>query len=116
MSDHSLSAAALTAYANESRTGYEQHLRELVEIPSVSNDPARKDDVRRAATRAAELIRWAGGEASVLETGGHPLVHGRLGDEPRSPTVTGYNHIDGQPADEPQWRSDPFRLTIEGER
>ena len=52
----------------------------------------------------------------MIETGGHPLVHGRIGDEPRLPTVTVYNHIDVQPADEPQWRSDPFRLTIEGER
>jgi acetylornithine deacetylase/succinyl-diaminopimelate desuccinylase-like protein len=116
MSDHALSAADLTAYANGSREGYEQHLRELVEIPSVSNDPARKDDVRRAAVRAAELVRWAGGDADVLETGGHPMVHGRIGTDPRLPTVTVYNHIDVQPADEPQWRSDPFRLTIEGER
>lgn len=116
MSDSVLSAADLKTYAASSRASYEQHLRELVEIPSVSNDPARRDDVRRAAVRAAELIRWAGGEADVIETGGHPLVHGRLGDDPRLPTVTVYNHIDVQPADEPQWRSDPFRLTIEGER
>jgi len=116
MSDHALSATDLAGYASESRDSYEQHLRELVEIPSVSVDPARRDDVRRAAERAAELVRWAGGEASVIETGGHPLVHGRIGDDPRLPTVTVYNHIDVQPADEPQWRSDPFCLTIEGDR
>ncbi|MEW6269498.1 MAG: M20/M25/M40 family metallo-hydrolase [Thermodesulfobacteriota bacterium] len=110
------SADDLAAYAAASRESYEQHLRELVEIPSVSVDPGRKDDVRRAAERAAELVRWAGGEARVIETGGHPLVHGRLGDDPRLPTVTVYNHIDVQPADEPEWRSDPFRLTIDGER
>ncbi len=116
MSDGTLSTKELAAYAASSRDGYETHLRELVEIPSVSNDPARRDEVRRAALRAAELIRWAGGDAEVLETGGHPMVHGRLGDDPRLPTVTVYNHIDVQPADEPQWRSDPFRLTIEGDR
>jgi acetylornithine deacetylase/succinyl-diaminopimelate desuccinylase-like protein len=116
MSDRPLSSTNLAGYANESRDSYEQHLRELVEIPSVSVDPAHKDDVRRAASRAAELVRWAGGEATILETGGHPMVHGRLGSDPGLPTVTVYNHIDVQPADEPQWRSDPFRLTIEGER
>ena len=116
MSEAVLSAKELSAYAASSRASYEKHLRELVEIPSVSNDPNRKDDVRRAASRAAELIRWAGGEADVIETGGHPLVHGRLGSDPRRPTVTIYNHIDVQPADEPQWRSDPFKLTIEGDR
>src|SRR5690606_25511653 len=79
-------------------------------------DPARKKDVRRAAERAAALVRWAGGEARLIETGGHPLVHGRLGKDPRLPTVTIYNHIDVQPADEPEWRTDPFRLKIDGER
>ncbi len=116
MSTTVLSESELAAYAAESRAGYEQHLRELVEIPSVSVDPARRADVRRAAERAAELIVWAGGEAQILETGGHPMVHGRLGDDPRLPTVTVYNHLDVQPADEPQWRSDPFRLTVEGDR
>jgi acetylornithine deacetylase/succinyl-diaminopimelate desuccinylase-like protein len=111
-----LSADDLAAYAAASRQSYEEHLRELVEIPSVSVDPARKEDVRRAAERAAELVRWAGGEAAVLETGGHPMVHGRFGDDPGLPTVTVYNHIDVQPADEPEWRSEPFRLAIEGER
>jgi len=111
-----LRAADLAAYAASSRASYEQHLRELVEIPSVSVDPARVGDVRRAAERAVELLRWAGGEGEVIETGGHPLVHGRLGSDPRLPTVTVYNHLDVQPADEPQWRSEPFRMTVDGER
>lgn len=98
------------------RGEYESRLQELVEIPSVSVDPARQADVRRAAECAARLIREAGGEATIHETGGHPLVHGRMQRGDGLPTVTVYNHIDVQPANEPEWKSDPFRLTRDGDR
>jgi len=104
------------AYARASRAAYESRLRELVEIPSVSVDPERRDDVRHAAECAAALVREAGGTAEIHETGGHPLVHGRLDAGAGCPTVTVYNHLDVQPANEPEWRSDPFRLVQEGDR
>src|SRR5256886_7473180 len=33
----------------------------------------------------------------------------------RSPTVAVYNHLDVQPAMEPEWTREPFKFTVEGE-
>src|SRR5205823_1271603 len=89
----------------------------LVNIPSVSVDPAHRHDVRGCAEAAVELLKTAGaGYAGLIETGGYPIVHARLTDEPTWPTVTIYNHLDVQPADGDDWRTNPFQLTVEGER
>src|SRR4051794_41914447 len=47
-------------------------LEELLAIPSVSLDPARAGDMRRAADWLADELHWAGGR--VVETDGHPIV------------------------------------------
>lgn len=109
-------AVQIRAYARASREAYEAALEELVEIPSVSVEPERSRDVRRAAERAATCLRALGGTAQILETGGHPLVAGALPGDPAWPTVTVYNHLDVQPAGGSEWRSDPFRLTRRGDR
>jgi acetylornithine deacetylase/succinyl-diaminopimelate desuccinylase-like protein len=108
-----LDRRALAAYAEEARPDYERWLTKLVEIPSVSADPARKGDVAGAARTAAQIIRRVGGRARVVETGGHPLVIGELHAGRGYPTVTLYNHLDVQPADREAegWLSEPFRLT-----
>jgi acetylornithine deacetylase/succinyl-diaminopimelate desuccinylase-like protein len=110
--------ASLLAFAKRERDAYEKALKELVEIPSVSSDPARAGDIRRAADHAAGLIRQFGGEAKILETSGNPLVHGRFFVANDVPTVTVYNHLDVQPAsrDTEPWDSDPFTFTKQGDR
>jgi acetylornithine deacetylase/succinyl-diaminopimelate desuccinylase-like protein len=108
----------LFRWAASRRAEFEATLRELVETPSVSADPERAGDIRRAADIAANKIREFGGEASVLQTAGYPLVYGRFDVDKDAPTVTVYNHLDVQPASretEP-WRSDPFVFTKEGDR
>jgi acetylornithine deacetylase/succinyl-diaminopimelate desuccinylase-like protein len=52
----------------------------------------------------------------LIETAGHPIVFARLTDTPGWPTVTVYNHLDVQPADGDDWWTDPFKLTIQGDR
>jgi len=109
---------SLLAFAKNERDRFEATLRELVEIPTVSADPDRLPDIRRAADRAAELIREFGGEASILETDGNPLIHGCFNADPKAPTVTVYNHLDVQPASkatEP-WKTEPFVFTKQGDR
>lgn len=108
----------LMRWAASQRDEFESTLKELVETQSVSADPDRQDDIRRAADLAANKVRELGGEATVLETAGYPLVHGRFTLDKNAPTVTVYNHLDVQPASketEP-WRSDPFVFTKEGDR
>ncbi|MGZ4256668.1 MAG: M20/M25/M40 family metallo-hydrolase [Gaiellaceae bacterium] len=87
-------------------------LAELIAIPSVSADPARADDVGRAAEWLAAFVRGAGGSAEVVPTDTQPLI---LGDLPASngsgPMVLVYGHVDVQPPDPLElWESDPFTL------
>ncbi len=108
----------LTAFARRERDLFEKALKEIVEIPSVSSEPARAGDIRRCADHAAGLIRLFGGEAKILETKGNPIVHGRFFVANDVPTVTIYNHLDVQPAsrDTEPWDSDPFTFTKLGDR
>ncbi|MBI3819031.1 MAG: M20/M25/M40 family metallo-hydrolase [Planctomycetes bacterium] len=91
------------------RPRYEAALRELLEIPSISSDPARRTDIRRCGEAAARLIRDFGGRARLIETPGNPVVVGDLG-EAGSPAVTFYNHLDVQPAGGPEWTRPPFQF------
>src|SRR5215831_21380843 len=88
---------ALFAYARASRDEFERALAELVEIPSVSVEPKHREDVRRAAACAVALLGAMGATATIIETGGHPMVHGKFHRDDRLPTVTVYNHLDVQP-------------------
>ena len=91
----------------------EQGLKELddfLRIPSISSDPERADDVRRAAGHLAEQFERVGLEnATVIETGGHPVVYADWLKAPGKPTVLLYGHYDVQPVDPLDlWASPPF--------
>ncbi len=106
-----MDAALRTLADNESQ--YLSELAEFVSIPSVSTDPARAADVRRAAEWVAARLRKAGPiEVETWETPRHPVVFGRWNGAPGAPTVLIYGHVDVQPA-EPldRWLSPPFVLT-----
>jgi len=94
-------------------------LAELIAIPSVSADPAHREDVKRAGEWVCDFIRRIGGTAELTPFGERELV---LGEIPASngavnaPTVLLYNHFDVQPpAPLDLWESDPFELDIRGE-
>ncbi len=98
----------LDAYINDVRPRYEDMLGQAVEIPSISMDPGHVQDIRRMAELAAQYLRDAGAEAQVVETPGYPVVSGGWMVDPTYPTVTIYNHMDVQPAQEPEWKQAPF--------
>jgi acetylornithine deacetylase/succinyl-diaminopimelate desuccinylase-like protein len=104
----------VNAYIKDTRPLFERTLGEMVEIPSVSMDPKHADDVHRMARYASDLLRGLGAEAQVIETKGHPIVSGGWTTGKDHPTVTIYNHMDVQPAQEPQWRQAPFAFRNEG--
>jgi acetylornithine deacetylase/succinyl-diaminopimelate desuccinylase-like protein len=114
----SLRRAALAQFAERLRPEYELALRALVEIPTVSSDPAHRSDMRRGAAVAARLVQEAGGRARVARTGGHPVVVGEFPAPRGTPTVVLYNHLDVQPAarEAEGWRTEPFRLVRRGDR
>jgi acetylornithine deacetylase/succinyl-diaminopimelate desuccinylase-like protein len=93
-----------------------EELSGLIGIPSMSADPERADDVRRAAEWVVSYIRGAGGAAEVVDWQGSPLAVGELrastGAE-SAPTVLCYGHFDVQPPDPLDlWESDPFQLDV----
>ncbi len=103
----------LESYVAQSRSRFESWLRRLVEVPSVSMDPDRKPDVRAAASVAVEYLTALGADASIIETEGHPLVVGGWRSDARWPTVTIYNHLDVQPALEPEWTRAHFQFVVD---
>lgn len=106
-------SSKLDAYIREERRRYEDLLAAMVELPSVSMDPARAGDVRKTAELAVQYVTALGGEATLVETGGHPAVSGGWMTGRNHPTVTIYNHLDVQPAQEPEWRRPPFAFLRE---
>ncbi|HXU61711.1 MAG TPA: M20/M25/M40 family metallo-hydrolase [Polyangia bacterium] len=93
---------------------FEEKLGALVEIPSVSMDPARQPQMQACAELASRYLREAGAQVGVIDTGGFPMVLGRFEVDPKLPTVTVYNHLDVQPAEQADgWRSPPFQFTRE---
>jgi acetylornithine deacetylase/succinyl-diaminopimelate desuccinylase-like protein len=103
----------LEQYVTATRPRFEDLLGQAVEIPSISMDPLRANDVRRMATLAVQLLTDLGAEAQLVETGGYPLVSGGWTTGAHHPTVTIYNHMDVQPAQEPEWRQAPFAFRNE---
>lgn len=89
-------------------------LREFLRIPSVSADPERAGDVRRAAEHLAGILRSQGiPEVEVVTTPGHPVVVGECKADPSAPTILVYGHYDVQPiADLSAWTSPPFEPVV----
>src|SRR4051794_2999135 len=96
---------------------WQRELSDFIAIPSVSADPAHREDVERAGEWVCEFIRSkCGGTADLTPFGDKELA---LGEIPASehpdtaPTVLVYGHFDVQPpAPLDLWESDPFALTI----
>ncbi|PYS95156.1 MAG: peptidase [Acidobacteria bacterium] len=101
----------IESYTQSIRGRFEDCLGRMVEIPTISMDPAHKADIERGAQAAAEMLRACGAAAEVVPTSGNPVVVGEFKAGDACPTITVYNHMDVQPAQEPEWRQDPFRFS-----
>src|SRR6267378_8058334 len=90
----------------------EQGLHELddfLRIPSISSQPERAADVRRAAGHLVGQYERIGLQnAEIIETAGHPVVYADWLHAPGKPTVLLYGHYDVQPVDPLDlWTSPP---------
>jgi len=87
-------------------------LLELLRIPSISTDPAYKDDCQTAADWLVEDLQSIGIDAEKRQTPGHPMVVGHVDGD--GPHVLFYGHYDVQPVDPLElWDRDPFDPAIE---
>ena len=108
-----MSTAAVSSaisYARDNKQRFVDELKDLLRIPSVSTDPDRKGDVRKAAEMVATDLERIGFEnVEIIPTQGHPLVYADWLHAAGKPTALCYAHFDVQPA-EPldEWKSPPF--------
>jgi acetylornithine deacetylase/succinyl-diaminopimelate desuccinylase-like protein len=95
---------------------WRSELTEFIAIPSVSADPAHRDDVKQAGEWVCDFIRRMGGTADLTPFGEKELALGEIrasSDPDNAPTVLCYGHFDVQPAPPLElWESEPFELTI----
>ena len=89
-------------------------LMELLRIPSVSTDPAYKDDCQTAADWLVADLQSLGVAAEKRATPGHPMVVGHVDGD--GPHILFYGHYDVQPVDPLElWNRDPFDPAIEND-
>lgn len=98
------------AYIQENKERFVEELFELLRIPSISADPAYKEDVKKCAELVAAQLKKAGADTvEVLPTAGNPIVYGEKMIDASLPTVLVYGHYDVQPADPLElWDRDAF--------
>ena len=87
-------------YLDEHRSAFEESLKALIRIPSVSAQPDHDGDTRKAAEFVRDDLRAMGVPADLVEFAkGHPIVYGERLDAPGKPTLLVYGHYDVQPAE-----------------
>jgi acetylornithine deacetylase/succinyl-diaminopimelate desuccinylase-like protein len=102
------------AYLEAHAGDFEEQLKALLRIPSISAQPDHDADTRRAAEFLVDDFRAMGiPTVELIETNGHPLVYAEGAKLPGRPTVLIYGHYDVQPPEplEP-WTSPPFEPTV----
>jgi acetylornithine deacetylase/succinyl-diaminopimelate desuccinylase-like protein len=101
------------AHIDRNQKRHQDEFFALLRIPSVSADPAHKDDCRKAAEWTKKKLESMGMTARIYETPGHPLVYGEWLKAPGKPTILFYGHYDVQPPDPLElWTSPPFEPTV----
>ena len=110
---------AAVAYLRDHETEHFAQLDEFLRIESVSADPGRAEEVRRAAQWIADELTRVGVErATIHETTHHPIVTAEwMKAGPEAPTVLVYCHYDVQPPDPlDEWVRPPFEPRHEDDR
>ena len=104
----------LKEYINKNKNRFINELVELLKIPSISADPAYKNEMHKCANIVAESLRDAGADnVEICKTAGYPIVYGEKIIDKKLPTVLVYGHYDVQPADPLElWDSGPFEPVI----
>ncbi len=109
---------AAIQYAHDHQPDFLNELKEFASIPSISTEPANKDDVQRAAQWLVVRLKTLGMEnVQLFPTARHPIVYGEyLKAGAIFPVALIYGHYDVQPAEPLElWHSQPFNPQVRGE-
>jgi len=104
----------LQPYLEANKDRFLEELFEILRMPSISADPAYKDDVFKTADFVKEKLVAAGAEnVEICQTAGYPIVYGDRIIDPKLPTVLVYGHYDVQPPDPLDlWTTPAFEPTV----
>ncbi|KAI9322111.1 hypothetical protein BX666DRAFT_1891750 [Dichotomocladium elegans] len=117
-----MSSEQFLDYVEKHQDAFIERLRRAVAIPSVSGDPAYREDVIRMADFLVEELTRLGATAIEKRELGiqnfqgatlrlPPVVLATVGADPSKKTVLVYGHYDVQPAHKDDgWNSEPFEL------
>ncbi|KNC98799.1 metallodipeptidase [Spizellomyces punctatus DAOM BR117] len=116
----------LSKYVDENQKFYIERLAEVVAIPSVSGEAARRPEVHRMGQWLVSELKRLGASVNIHNPGKQtlegkelelpPIVLGQYGSDPNKKTVLVYGHYDVQPAfKEDGWATDPWTL-VEDEK
>ena len=111
--------AAALAHADENQESFLAGFQELLRFPSISTDPAHRDDLEACGDWIlGEMERIGFQQCRKMRTDGHPVLYGEwLQAGPDAPTAIIYAHYDVQPIDPlALWDSPPFEPTRRDER
>ncbi len=105
-------------YIEANKDRFINELFDLLRIPSISAESARRPDMQRCAEfLAAALVKAGADRAEVMPTAGNPVVYAEKIISPKARTVLVYGHYDVMPVDpRDEWRTEPFEPVIEGGR
>ncbi|MTI40706.1 dipeptidase [Fulvivirga lutimaris] len=105
-------------YIKDNKQKFLDELFDLLRLPSVSADPAYKNDVLKTAEFVKNSLVSAGADnVEICETAGYPIVYGEKIIDPKLPTVLVYGHYDVQPADPLElWDSPAFEPVIKDDK
>ena len=100
-------------YLDAHQGEFEEQLKALIRIPSISAQPDHDEDTRRAAAFIRDDLAAMGLKTELIETKKHPIVYAESLGAPGKPTILIYGHYDVQPPEplEP-WLSPPFEPTV----
>jgi len=101
-------------FSESNKERYLSELINLLKIPSISADPAYKNEVQKCAESLAQGLTNIGiDQVEICQTAGNPIVYGEKIIDPTKPTILVYGHYDVQPADPLDlWTSPAFEPVI----
>lgn len=93
------------------QTNRDQHIRDLQEFLRLPSVAAQNRGVRECAAWLADFMRRIGAPPLVIEDANFPVLLAEIPGQ-TARTLLVYLHYDVQPADEPEWKTDPWGATI----
>lgn len=111
-------ATSSIEYLQDNKEHFQEGLKKLLSIPSISTLPEHKPDIRRAAESIAAEMREMGMRGTKVISGKasqNPMVYSEWLGARGKPTLLLYGHYDVQPPDPlDEWKSPPFEPTVRG--